>query len=79
MSRNVCVLTQSEAESLFHGATLDCSQHPHIKKSRADAMARTAPPTARWVGKNRVVRLPGQRTWRVEKIEGGFKQWQFVP
>lgn len=78
MSRNVCVLSQAEAEGLSRGVTPDCTQHHHMRKRKADAMTRPPKPSARWVGKNQITRLPGQRNWRVEKIDGGFKQWQFV-
>jgi hypothetical protein len=79
MSRNVCVLNQSEADGLFNGVIPDCQQHPHMRKRRAGAEAKGPIPRVRWIGKNRVVRLPGQRTWRVQKTVTGETQWQFVP
>jgi hypothetical protein len=83
MSRNVCVLSQAEAESLYRGEIPDCKNHSHMRKRKAKAMAEATPkdpnPPFRWVGKNRVVRLAGQRTWRVTPTADGFWQLQFVP
>jgi hypothetical protein len=85
MSRNVCVLTQAEVEGLSRGIKPNCFRHSHMPKRRADVLTMSVihkdeqvPPIARYIGKGQIVLLPGQRTWRVVTIDGGFRQMQYV-